>query len=284
TTYVGRQISYRFNNGSPNQMSQRVGTNETSNSLLYNGFYIQDQWTRKRLTLQGALRFESASSWAPAGENGIIGENEFGGPFLLPRTEGVHGYHDITPRMGATYDLFGNGKTALKVSVGQYLQGAWTGDAYTINNPGSTLVTSINRSWSDSLNLPVGTPGRGDYIAQCNFMNPAANGECGAWSALNWGSFNQTTTVNPAVLTGWGTRNRDWQYSFSVQQEVAPRVAVEVSYNRRVWSNFFVTHNRALTAADFDTVTLTAPVNPLLPGGGGGPGSFPLRNPRSALG
>jgi hypothetical protein len=153
TTYVGRQISYRFNNGSPNQMSQRVGTNETSNSLLYNGFYVQDQWTRKRLTLQGALRFESASSWAPAGENGIIADNEFGGPFLLPRTEGVHGYHDITPRMGATYDLFGSGKTALKVSVGQYLQGAWTGDAYTINNPGSTLLVGPERKSRGRLQL-----------------------------------------------------------------------------------------------------------------------------------
>ena len=88
TTYVGRQISYRFNNGAPNQLSQRVGTNKTSNSLLYNGFYIQDQWTRKRLTVQGALRFER-SSWAPAGENGIVGDNEFGGPNLIPRTEGV---------------------------------------------------------------------------------------------------------------------------------------------------------------------------------------------------
>ena len=86
-TYVGRQISYRFNNGAPNQLSQRVGTNEASNSLLYNGFYIQDQWTRKRLTLQGALRYENASSWAPGGENGIIGDNEFGGPMLIPRTE-----------------------------------------------------------------------------------------------------------------------------------------------------------------------------------------------------
>ena len=136
TTYVGRQISYRFNNGVPNQLSQRVGTNQTSNSLLYNGFYVQDQWTRRRLTLQGALRYETASSWAPAGENGILADNEFGGPFLLPRTEGVQGYHDITPRMGAAYDVFGNGKTALKVNVGQYLQGAWTGDAYTISNAG----------------------------------------------------------------------------------------------------------------------------------------------------
>ena len=90
-------------------------------------------------------------------------------------------------------------------------------------------------------------------------MNPLANGECGAWSALNWGSFNQTTTVNPDVLKGWGTRNRDWQYGVGVQQEIAPQIALEVSYNRRVWSNFFLTHNRALTAADFDEVTLTAP-------------------------
>ena len=70
--------------------------------------------------------------------------------------------------------------------------------------------------------------------------------------ALNWGSFAQTTTVNPAVLKGWGVRNRDWQYGVSVQQEIAPQVSLDVSYNRRVWSNFFVTHNRALTAADFN--------------------------------
>jgi hypothetical protein len=284
TTYVGRQISYRFNNGVPNQLSQRVGTNETSNSLLYNGVYIQDQWTRKRLTLQGALRYETASSWAPAGENGILTDNEFGGPFLLPRTDGVRGYHDISPRIGAAYDVFGNGRTALKANVGQYLQGAYTGDAYTISNAGSTLVTSINRSWSDNLNLPVGTPGRGDYIAQCDFLNPAANGECGAWSANNWGSFNQTTTVNPAVLEGWGTRNRDWQIGVGVQQEIAPQVAMEVSYNRRIWSNFFLTHNRALTAADYDEVTLIAPQDPRLPNGGGYPVTFLTRNTRSALG
>ena len=32
-------------------------------------------------------------------------------------------WKDITPKMGATYDLFGNGRTALKVTLNKYLEG-----------------------------------------------------------------------------------------------------------------------------------------------------------------
>ena len=275
TTLVGQQISYRFSNGAPNQLSQRVGPNQVSDRVRYDGFYVQDQWTRNRLTLQGGLRYEKASSWAPEGENGILAAHQFGGPFLFPRTQGVGGYHDITPRMGAAYDVFGNGKTAVKVNAGQYLQGVFPGDAYTINHPGSTLVTSINRAWSDP---------NGNRVAECDFLNSAANGECGAWSNLNWGASVQTTTVNPNVLEGWRVRNRDWQFGVTLQQEIAPQMALEVSYNRRLWNNFFTTHNRALLASDFDTVRLTAPSNPRLPDGGGYPVTFLTRNTRSVLG
>jgi hypothetical protein len=275
TTLVGQQISYRFNNGVPNQMSQRVGPNQVSDRIRYDGFYVQDQWTRNRLTLQGALRYETAYSWAPAGENGVLDTHQFGGQFLFPRTEGVKGYHDITPRIGAAYDVFGNGKTAIKVNVGQYLQGVFNGDAYTINHPGATLVTTVNRSWSDP---------NGNRVADCDFLNPGTSGECGPWSNLNWGAAVRTTEVNPDVLEGWGVRNRDWQFGVTLQQEIVPRVGLEVSYNRRSWDNFFTTHNRALTAADYDTVTLTAPQHPLLPGGGGYPVTFLTRNTRSAVG
>ena len=276
TTYVGRQISYRFNNGVPNQLSQRVGTNQTSNSLLYHGFYVQDQWTRERLTLQGALRYETASSWAPAGENGILGDNEFGGPFLLPRTEGVQGYHDITPRMGAAYDVFGNGKTALKVNVGQYLQGAWTGDAYTISNAGSTLVTTINRSWSDP---------NGNRVAECDFMNPAANGECGAWSALNWGSFNQTTTVNPRCPRGLGHA----QSRLAVSASACSRKSRRRSRWRSATTAGCGATSSSPTTARSRRPTTTRSRSPRrrirqLPNGGGYPVTFLTRNTRSALG
>ena len=66
TTQVAQQLSYTFNNGSPIQLSTRVGPTRVSDRLRYGAFYVQDAWTRGRLTLQGALRFELASSWSPA--------------------------------------------------------------------------------------------------------------------------------------------------------------------------------------------------------------------------
>ena len=275
TTQVAQQLSYTFNNGVPIQLSTRVGPTRVSDRIRYGAFYVQDSWTRGRLTLQGALRFETASSWAPAGENGVLETNRFGNANIFPRTDGVTGYRDLTPRGGAVYDLFGNGKTAIRMNIGQYMQGAFSGEAYTIKNPATTLVSSINRSWTDP---------NGDRIAQCDFLNPLANQECGPWSNLNWGASVATTRVNPAVLNSWGVRNNDWQFGIGVQHQVLPRMSVDASYNRRWWNNFFTTDNAALTPADWDQVTLTAPRNPRLPGGGGYPVTFLVRNARQPVG
>jgi hypothetical protein len=275
TTQVAQQLAYTFNNGSPLQLSTRVGPTRVSDRLRYDAFYVQDAWTRGRLTLQGALRFEMASSWSPDGENGVLLAHRFGNANVFPRVDGVKGYRDLTPRGGAVYDLFGNGKTAIRMNFGQYLQGVFSGEAYTIKNPATTLVQNITRPWTDP---------NGDRIAQCDFLNPVANLECGPWSNLNWGASVATTRVNPAVLEGSGVRNRDWQFGIGVQQEILPRMSIDVSYNRRWWNGFFTTNNAALTPADWDQVTLTAPRHSSLPGGGGYPVTFLVRNARQAVG
>lgn len=283
-TFIGQQISYRFNNGVPNQLTMRIGPTLTSNRTVPDALFAQDQWTRGRLTLQGGLRYEHVRSFFPEGENGVVEANRFSPAFTFPRTDGVRGYNDITPRMGASFDLFGTGKTALKVSMSKYLQAAYNGDVYTINNPAVTLVTTTSRGWNDATTFAAGDPRNGNFVPDCDLLNPLMNGECQAWTNLNWGQPGQSTQVNPDVQSGWGKRNWDWQFSAGIQHELMPRVSVDVSYSRRWWGNFFVTHNRALGPQDYDEVTVTAPLDSRLPGGGGYPVTFLTRNSHSVLG
>jgi hypothetical protein len=179
--------------------------------------------------------------------------------------------------MGAAYDLLGNGKTSLKVNLGKYLEPANNQNRYTLLNPAgaSLFQRTTNRTWSDTTGLGI----NGDYVPQCDMMNPAANGECGPWQQTAFGQPIPAAAINPAILEGWGVRPSDWQFGASVQHEVIPRVSVEVGYYRRWFQGFTVVDNRASTAADYSLYTFTAPQNALLPNGGGYPvSSF---NPRT---
>jgi hypothetical protein len=54
-----------------------------------------------------------------------------------------------------------------------------------------------------------------------------------------------------------------------VQQEVFPRVSVNVGYYRRWYGNFYATDNRSVGLSDFDTFSVPVAADPRLPGGGG---------------
>jgi carboxypeptidase family protein len=273
--FASHGLQYRFLGGVPNQITQRITPWRQANRTRWDAFYLQDQWTRNRLTLQGALRYEKAWSFFPEGLNGLQGDSRFGGPKrTLGSAEGVSSYQDIAPRMGLAYDVFGNGKTAIKANLSKYWQYAANDGVYIGTNPAATFAQTATRSWND-LTFPVGDPRRGNFTPDCDLNIAGASGECGGldnslfFGFRDSGSVRSTATVvSPDLLGGWGVRPFDWQFAASVQQQVLPRVSVEFGYSRRSWGNLTFTDNRAIGPADFDEYRFTAPTNSNLPTSG----------------
>jgi len=253
-------LSYRLNNAIPNQISQRAfpiytDTNEDHNM----GVFAQDKWTIHRLTAGLGMRYSYVTGSQPA---------QHLGPSPLTPTRNLDfpassflSWHDLTPHLGAVYDLFGTGKSALKVSLNKYLEVLSAGAAILQDpNPLNSLITQTTRSWTDT---------NRDYVPNCNLQSPLANGECGAMANGSFGLPVPGATFDPKLMHGWGKRAYNWEFSTGVQHEILPRTSVDVSYFRRSYGNFRVTDNRVLSPADFDKFDVTAPLDPRLPGGGG---------------
>jgi len=275
-------VSYRFNNTIPNQIRERsTPYTKAQRQPAGVGLFVQDKWTMNRVTMNLGLRFDYLKMYVPA-------QHLDPAPLVpnrnldLPKTD-LTNWKDLTPRVALAYDLFGNGKTALKTSINKYVvaqgvQGPY-GDAIA---PVNRLANFVDRVWND-LTYPAGDPRRGNYVPDCDLTNVLANGECGVLSDTNFGGPTPSTTVDPRVLNGYGVRPYNWEFSASVQHEVAPRVSVDFGYFRRWFGNFAVTDNLALAPTDFTAFSTVVPLDSRLPDGGGNTiNGFVDRNPNTA--
>src|ERR1700687_6047179 len=62
-------------------------------------------------------------------------------------TQGIS-WNDVTPRVGAAYDLFGNGKTALKFNLGKYMEAFSATNTDLDLNPLIRNTVSTTRTWN----------------------------------------------------------------------------------------------------------------------------------------
>ncbi len=255
------------------------------------GIYAQDTWTLGQLTLNLGVRFDRYRTTHPSmyfGPGPLTPNRDFTTPDIDHFNQ-----KDITPRVSAVYDLFGTGRTALKVSMNKYVRGhsidIWDG------NPAELITRNPLRTWHD---------GNFNFRPDCDLTSPLAQGPpnfaayflgvdfCGSIPS-DWGQANYVpnTRFNPDTISGWGNRGWNWEFSAGVQHELVEGISVDVAWFRKVYGNLLAITNEALGQDGYDQYYLTAPTHEGLPGGGGyevGPlldpkpesiaGGFPISN------
>ena len=266
TTGNTQNLTYAFENGRPVSLTMFANPTTSDNRLTDGGLYVQDRWTTNRLTVTGGLRFDYFQSWFP--------EQTLGPGAFLPnrnistdKTTWVT-WKDVTPRLGATYDVRGNGKTAARVSINKYLTATQASGQFGSNgNPLNRVASSTARNWNDFTFGP-GDPRSGNFVPDCNLTDRNANGECGGFGNQAFGTVAPALNIDPELANGWGVRGFNWEFQVALQQELMPRVSMEVAYVRRWYGNFTVTDNLSLAASDFDSFQINAPADQRLPDGG----------------
>jgi hypothetical protein len=197
-----------YSNGVPTQIREWNTPTNPKNIAKVMGFFVQDAWSTGRLTLNLGMRYDNY--------NGILpDQSNPGGSFIAARSiqEKTAIKQNIAVwRAGASYDLMGTGRTALKTSYSRYgLQ------------VGIDRVTNVNELSAGNRTCPWSDP-NGDGRFQLSEVNVA---QCSAFSG--------------GVSTFYATDGVDWPYS----DEVTAGVETQVASGMRVGAMFYYRTNRA---------------------------------------
>jgi hypothetical protein len=211
------------------------------------GIYAQDQWTIKRLTVNGGLRWEAVNAKVPAQGSPagrFVDAREFAEIPNLPNQK------DWAPRLGLAYDLFGNGKTALKYSVNRYNASRTTGDANSGAQRYNPLATaSATLAWTDLNRDDIAQGERG-----CVYMTPGCE--------INFSSL-PANFGNRALTTYDQNTQRTWnlEHGLEVQHELLPRVSVTASWYHGTFHDLLLNDNQLVTLNDWTPVSVFNPID-----------------------
>ncbi len=218
-------------NGVPNSVRLVNTPSGHKESGVNAAFYVQDSWRLYRLTLNPGLRYERfvmsipaqsapAGTWVPARD--------------FPAQDGIVNWNTVSPRLGFSYDLQGDGRTAVKGGVSRYdrLEGVTIIQPLNLRN-----ISFQTCPWTDSNN---------DLTAQ---NNEIAFARCS-------GSLQPTQgNVDPNLK-----RPHQWEYTVMVQRQVGNNTAVSVGYYGRRFTDLYTTINAAVPPSAYTPVTITNPL------------------------
>jgi hypothetical protein len=245
----GQIYSLYFLGGAPTAVVVRntpfTATNEMKADL---GIYGQDAWTLGRLTLNVGGRYDYFHAEVPD-------QHEGPGPWVpfdrsFPGVDNVPKWSDWAVRMAGAYDLFGNGKTALKLAANRYLESMAAGFAAEFNPMTSTFST---RGWVDF------DQNKSILDANGNIQFSEVIG-----GTSNFGAYSATRRPDADLRRGY-----NWEQSVAIEHELRPRLAVSVGYYRRQYRNLRVNDNLNLATSDWNSFVVQGPSDSRFPTGGG---------------
>lgn len=166
------------------------------------GAFLQDRWVAGRATINLGVRIDGVSSSLPA-------QSSPSGSYVAARsygdTEVFNFGFNIMPRVGFSYDLSGNGKTALKAYYGRFY-----------NQFGSEIAETVNPNALATQNVPW---------TDLNGNRTLDPGELGTIPAFSRGLF-PTFDAN-------AVRPYNDEMSAGIEHQLIPNLSVGVSYHRR---------------------------------------------------
>lgn len=140
----------------------------TKTAVDVTALYAQDTYSIKRMTLTGGLRYERLEGYLP--EQSSPPSQYFPN---LPRTfeeqRDIVLWHTVGPRLSTAYDVFGNGRTAIKAATGRYYYVITTGGVLDTVNPNANY--SEQYQWNDrngDLRYQRGEEAGAPVISQAN--------------------------------------------------------------------------------------------------------------------
>ena len=250
----GRDTRYQDINGDIDRVRYRSGVPDvvrvrnvplvTDPRLKYDlGLYAQDAWTLDRLTVNAGIRFELLNSFvntqsAPAGR--FVGVRSF------PRTDNVPNWSDVTPRLGLSYDLFGDAKTALKFSVGKYMTPHTTSFAIRFN---PMAVATADVPWDDRDLGGLDLATNGDDIPQDNELDLAGR------LPANFGE-RALDRFDPDI-----EREYNVETALGIQHELVQNVSVSAGWYHRAFHNFYTDDNLLRDFNHYRPVDIVSPLN-----------------------